>query len=352
MKHFWVVFVTVLQLSCSSESDSSPTSDLKVALVTDFGKIDDGTFNQSAYEGGLQAAQAFGLQFDYREPASTDDYSTEVEYFVDQDYDMVITVGFQMTDVTLESAQSFPDTKFVIVDVTYDDYPDNLVGLSFAEDEAGYLAGSLAAMVSESKSLGVIGGIALPPVKSFVNGFINGALAECETCSIACTYISSFTDPDTGAAQASSMISNQNADVIFGAGGATGSGAILETTKSNKWAIGVDTDEYYTTYQSGAEASSTYLLSSAVKKIDVAVYEQIEALVNGNFVAGSIDFDASNNGIGLSDYHSTAVTTTIQTSISEILSGLGDGTISTNVNESTGDSETSNSVTCSEVQGS
>lgn len=318
--------------ACDKDSGSSKSgSDLKVGFVTDTGKINDGTFNQSAYEGGIRAAKDFGLTFDYREALSADNIKSDIEYFIDQDYDMIITTGFLVGEVTKEMAGLYPDVKFAIVDVAYDEYSDNLMGLAFAEDQAGYLAGAVAAKVTSTKSVGVVGGVAVPPVKRFVNGFVNGVLDNCADCTPKCSYIDSFTAPDKGRDVAIDMITKDNTDVIFGAGGQTGSGGILEATKRDVWAIGVDTDEYFTTFKDGAETSSTKLITSAIKKIDESVYQAIKKAVDGTFTAGTLLFDASNGGIGLSDFHAAEIDSSILKEINEILVKLAGGTITSGV---------------------
>ncbi|NRA63055.1 MAG: BMP family ABC transporter substrate-binding protein [Pseudobacteriovorax sp.] len=346
---FLAGLVSSLVACGGSSSGGAAGSDLKVALVTDIGKIDDGTFNQSAYEAGVRGSEQYGLLFDYKESAEEASYATEIDFFVEEGYDMIVTVGFRMADITKEKAAEHTDVKFAIVDVAYDEYTENLTGLTFTEDEAGYMAGALAAKVTTTKSAGVIGGIAIPPVKRFVNGFVNGLLATCSDCTPQCVFVNSFTSAETGVAQAQSMITGNNVDVIFGAGGATGSGGVLQATNDGIYGIGVDTDEFFTTYKGGAETSSTRLLSSAIKKIDEAVFQEITSLVEGGFESGTKVFNAANGGVGLSAYHSDAVTSEIQTELATILTGLSDGTVATGV-DSLGDNTANSSISCGSVE--
>jgi len=342
--------ITASLVGCGGgDSSSTPTSQLKVALVTDTGKINDGTFNESAYKGGIRASKELGLKFDYKEAASKDGFNDDISYFVDQGYNMIITVGFQMLGQTKTAAEKYPDVKFAIVDVGYDEYPDNLNGLLFAEDEAGYLAGTLAASVTTAKKVGVVGGMSvIPPVQRFVNGYVNGVLAACPTCTATCTFIESFTAGKTGAKVAEDMIA-AGADVIFGAGGPTGSGGVLAATKKGKYGIGVDTDEYYTTYKAGAETSSTLLLSSAIKNIEEAVFQAIKSESDGKFEAGTLTFKASNDGVGLSAYHSDAVTDAVKAKVDTVLKGLADGSVKTGV-AAGGANEANPSITCQKIE--
>ena len=311
------------------------TEKLKVGLVTDVGRINDKGFNQSAYEGMEAAAAAAPTCFetDYIETTSQSDYAKNIAEFTEAGYDVVIGVGFLLGDALGDAAKEFPDTKFISVDGIpnpgHDEsWATNGESLFFAEDEAGYLAGVLAASVTESNHIGVVGGLlVVPPVERFVEGYINGAKATKSDIKVDFVYTSSFVEPEQGKAAAQQML-DAGADVIFAAGGLTGNGALLAACAAGKLAIGVDTDQYNTL----PEAQSC-LVSSATKNIVEAVRNSLLRIASGQFKAGVHLDDASTNGVGLAPFHDNAdkVPADVQKLLEDTFAGLADKSIKTNV---------------------
>lgn len=318
-------------------TDSLP----RIALVTDLGRVNDGTFNEFAHKGAERAAQEFGLEYRYIETQAQADYENNIQTFVDEQFDVIITVGFLIQDATVAAAAANPDIIFIGVDQSYEpgSVTDNLVGLQFREDQAGFMAGALAAMVSESGTVGVVGGQEIPPVKKFLNGFNNGAKYVRPDINLLGVYLPTFIDPALGASTAEQMI-GEGADVIFGAGGPTGTGGIRAAAERGVYVIGVDQDEYVTTFGSGSAPGADRILSSAIKRVDNAVYNEIAAVVNGTFKGNGISlFDASGDGVGLAPFHEaeSVVTPAMQAKLDEIFAGLADGSLSTGVDPNSGD---------------
>ncbi|MCI0525924.1 MAG: BMP family ABC transporter substrate-binding protein, partial [Nitrospira sp.] len=198
----------------------------KVGLVTDVGKVNDGTFNEFAYKGMIRAVEEFGLKSSFIETLQPTDYEKNIEQFASEGYEMVITVGFLVGDATKKMAQKYPNLKFAIVDFAYDPSVGNIMGLVFAEDQAGFLAGALAGLMTKTKTIGAVLGMEIPPVIKFRKGYEAGVKHVCADCQILAVYIDSFVDPARGKAAALSQM-DEGADVLFGGGGTTGSGAIL-----------------------------------------------------------------------------------------------------------------------------
>lgn len=312
------------------EPETEPEKEaMKVGLVTDVGKVDDKTFNQFAYEGMMRAAEEFGLETSYIETQQPTDYDKNIQTFAEEGYDLIITVGFMIGDSTYKMAGLYPDITFVGVDQFYDPPLDNTMGLLFSEDQSGFVAGALAAMMSESGVIGFVGGIEIPPVIKFRKGYENGAKFVKPDIKVLGVYIDSFTAPDRGKAAAEAQIAD-GADVIFGAGGPTGSGGIVAAMEKQVFAIGVDQDEYYTTMGGGP---APYLLSSAMKRVDNAVYAAISYAVDGTFEGGHYMGTAANEGIGAAPYHDTEskVPQNVKDQLNDIIKGLGDGSIETGV---------------------
>jgi basic membrane protein A len=322
----------------ATEAPAPAAEKFQVGLVTDVGKVNDGTFNQYAYEGMLQAAEEFGLDNAFIETQQPTDYEKNVVQFVDEGYNMIVTVGFMMGETTQKVAEANPDLKFAIVDFAYDPAIPNVMGLVFREDQSGFMAGVLAGLMSQSKTVGIVAGMEIPAVKKFRNGYENGVKYICPDCNALGVYIDSFTDPARGKAAAESQIA-EGADVIFGAGGPTGSGGILGAAQQGVWVIGVDQDEYYTTFKGGSEAGADKLLSSAMKRVDVAVYTAIKEAYDGTFEGRTAMFDAAVDGVKLAPFHDTesAVPDEVKAKLDETFQMLADGSLETGVDPVTGD---------------
>ena len=245
---------------------------------------------------------------------------------------MIITVGFMLGDATKKMALAHPQVRFAIVDFAYDPPVANILGLTFAEDQGGFLAGALAGLMTKSKTVGMVAGRDIPPVVRFRKGYEAGVKHVCPGCQILGVYLDSFTDPARGKTAALSQI-DEGADVIFGGGGTTGSGAILGATQAGIWGIGVDQDEYLTTFKSGDARGAPKLLSSAMKRVDNAVYGAIKLAVEGTFTGGTQLFDAGNDGVGLAPFHATesAIPAATKDKLRELAAGLKAGTLQTGV---------------------
>jgi basic membrane protein A len=298
----------------------------QIGLVTDVGKVDDRTFNESAYKGMVQAAQAFGVKSAFIETQQPTDYEKNIEQFAVAGYDMIITVGFMLGDATKRMAQKYPNVHFAIVDFAYDPSLDNVLGLVFSEEQSGFMAGALAGLMSKSKITGMVAGVEIPPVVRFRKGYEAGVKHVCADCEVLGVYIDSFIDPARGKTAAMSQI-DEGADVIFGGGGTTGSGAILGAAQAGVWAIGVDQDEYLTTFKQGRTPGSDKLLSSAMKRVDNAVYGAVKQAVEGKFAGGTVKLDARNGGIGLAPFHAAeaSIPDTVKSKLQEIVADLKSG---------------------------
>ena len=329
-----MVAVLLLPACAPAAPDCADEEVFCVGLVTDVGKVDDKSFNQSAWE-GVQQAKEEGVadQVQYVETVDSKDYDKNISTFGDAGYDVVVTVGFGLGEATTAAAAKFPNVKFIGVDQFQAEAVANVAGLNFPEDNAGFLVGALAAMMSESHKIGsVCGTDAVPPVWRFGEGYKAGAAYVDQqmgtTTEVFVVYHNdvgfdkTFLDPEWGAATANSMI-DQGADVIFGAGGKTGNGAVTAAAQRGVYGVGVDTDQYYTL----PEAASR-MLSSAMKLITPGVYDLVKLAAEGNFPSGNYLGDA-----GYAPYHDleNEVPAEVKTKMEEINAGLLDGSIKTNV---------------------
>jgi basic membrane protein A len=310
--------------------------DFTVRLVTDIGKVDDRTFNQYAYEGMIAASDCFEFETDFIETASEADYAKNISTALEGDPDVLITVGFLLATDTLAAADANADTNFIGIDQFQPEYPDNYIGVLFNEDEGGYMAGVLAASLSESGTIGVVGGREdVPPVVKLVNGYEAGAKSVNPDINVLKIYNESFDDTAKGASDAQQFI-GEGADVIFGAGGKTGSAGVVEATSQGLWGIGVDQDEFFSTFDGGDAPGAEYLASSAVKRVDLGVFLKILDAINGEFAGGIFGLTAANGGITYAPFHDAAIPDDVAATLEETRQGLADGSITTGLDPATG----------------
>ena len=318
-----------------------------VCLVTDLGRVNDGTFNQFAHEGAVEATEDYDLDYDFIETESEADYEANIQTCVDEGFDVVVTVGFLIQDATMAAAEANPDVYFVGVDQFLAEGPENMVGVQFREDQSGFMAGVLAALVANENEEDVIAGvygIDVPAVKRFRNGYEQGALYinpdwEIGT-NILGAYADSFIDQAQGISLAEQFI-GEGAFVIFGAGGPLGSAAIAEAASQGIYVIGVDQDEFVTTFSNGEVEGAEFIISSAQKRVDQGVYDMIAALAEGDmetFAAGSnYLLDAAGGGVGLADAHDSDISEEIWEEVDAIFEMLVAGDIETGVDPVSGD---------------
>ncbi|MBK8024889.1 MAG: BMP family ABC transporter substrate-binding protein [Chloroflexi bacterium] len=336
MARFLPIFALFFAFSLPVQAQSTAIE--SVCLITDIGKVNDGTFNQFAYEGMVRAAEDFDLTSTFIETQALTDYATNINICVEEGYDLVITVGWRLTDATYEAAAANPELVFVGVDAFFVDPLPNLVGIQAREDQAGFIVGTMAALMTESGTVGGIYGIAEPPVMRFRNGYEQGVRYVDPLVQVLGVYIDDYVAPDRGAAAAEQFI-GEGADVIFGAGGETGSGGILRAAQMDAKVIGVDQDEYNTTFGSGDTPGAENLISSALKRVDNGVYLMIEAAVNGEpFPADSIfTLTVENGGIDFAPPHDAEVPEDVTEYVRTIMDGLRDGSIETGVDPISGE---------------
>ena len=297
--------------------------------MTDVGKIDDKSFNQSTWEGVQQAQKELGAEVKYIETTDPKDYAKNIAQFADENYDVIVTVGFALGEATVAAAKQYPKVKFIGVDQAQAETTAGVAGLIFPEDQSGFLAGALAALMSKSGQIGaVLGTDVVPPVWRFGEGYRAGAQYVKKDIKVNVVYHNdvgfdkTFTDPEWGKTTALSMIS-KGADVIFGAGGKTGNGALLACAEKGVYAIGVDTDQYFTVPE-----AQKVLLSSAMKLLIPGTFNLIKAAKEGKWQDGNVLGEA-----GLAPYHDvdSKVPAEVKAKIAEIDKGLKDGSIKTNV---------------------
>ncbi|HSW36455.1 MAG TPA: BMP family ABC transporter substrate-binding protein [Candidatus Limnocylindrales bacterium] len=321
----WLVLLVAVALvaTVAGCGDSNPAANggddpvaLKVGMVTDAGTIDDKSFNQGTWEGVQMAATDFGLETRYLQPRGTTeaDYIAEIGNLVDAGFLLVVCPGFKFETAIYDVQDRFPHAKFVLIDgVPHagDWNPvvkENVVSIFFAEHESGFLAGLATALQLKEGEVGFIGGMEIPPVQKFNWGFQQGVLyanthhgTSVNMSPENVIYQGTFDNVAAGQQLAAAMY-DKGVRAIFAAAGGVGIGAINEAKARARagheaWIVGVDVDQFA---EGIFEGTRSIILTSAMKYIDVATYDMIEAELNGVFPGGEIlMFNAANYGIGI-----------------------------------------------------
>ena len=273
---------------CATSASAADT--VKIGMVTDVGGVNDKSFNQTSWE-GLQALAAEDPTFEvnYLESKTDADYQTNINTFIDEEYDLIICVGYMLADATREAAEDNPEQLFAIIDDSSIDLP-NVACLMFAQEQASYLVGLVAGSVTESKTVGYVQGMVSDSMNLFGIGYITGVLEACPEATVLQYNANNFGDIAGGSTAAKDMIT-KGADVIYQAAGGTGIGVINACDEEGIWAIGVDTDQ--------APLAPEHVITSAMKRVDVASQDISKAVAAGEFTAGVHLYDLSNGGVDL-----------------------------------------------------
>jgi basic membrane protein A len=302
-------------------------------MVSDSGGFNDKSFNQTSHDGLLQAKADLGIQTGEVESNSPSEFVDNIDALVKQDCNIITTVGFLLGDATLAAAKKNPDIDFSIVDFAYDKAPKNLKGLVFNTAEPSFLAGYLAAGMSESGIVGTFGGAQIPSVTAFMDGFQGGVekYNEDENADVQLigwdketqkgTFTNDFESKTKGQSAASEMIT-QGADIIFPVAGPAGLGALQAVQDANVRAMWVDTD--------GCVSAAEYcdeLITSVMKGMDVAVEEGIKSALDGSFSNELYTGTLANGGVGLAPYHNqeSQVPADLDAKIQELKQQIIDG---------------------------
>lgn len=280
---------------CSPREDAQ-SSRTSVGLVFDVGGRGDKSFNDSAYAGIERASRELGIEFDYIEPGEGSDRESALRQMASSRDKLIFGVGFLFTDDVNHIAQDFPEKKFACIDYAVNPtrpIPDNVVALKFREQEGSFLVGALAGLITKTNTVGFVGGMDIPLIHKFEVGYLMGAKTVNPKCRVLIGYAGvtgeAFKNPAKGKAIALSQI-GQGADIIFHASGSTGLGVFEAVRDKKLLAIGVDADQY-------SEAPG-YILTSMVKRVDVAVYKTVQDVLAGKVRGGIREFGLAEDGVG------------------------------------------------------
>jgi basic membrane protein A and related proteins len=275
--------------------DTSAAPKAKVGLVTDIGGLNDRSFNFLANKGLQDAVKQLGVEGRVLESKSDADYIPNLEQLATQKYDLTISVGFLMGDQTKQVAEAFPDSKMAIIDFAYDPPIPNVDGLVFKEQEAGYLAGYIAGKTTKTGTVSTVGGQKIPPVDHYIAGFQQGAKDANPNIKLLNGYSQDFVAQAKCKEIALQQIA-EGSDIVFQVAGQCGLGALDAAKEKSVWGIGVDADQAYL---------GDHILTSAIKRVDVAVFNTIKSVVDGTFQGGQvIVFGLAEDGVGIGEVNS------------------------------------------------
>ncbi|MGD2102549.1 MAG: BMP family ABC transporter substrate-binding protein [Acidimicrobiia bacterium] len=318
------------------DSEGGDSEGVVACQVTDTGGIDDKSFNQTAYKGVTDAIDDGIASSDssFLESQADTDYVPNIQSFLDEGCDLIITVGFLLGDATAQMAEENPDQPFQIIDFAYDPEIENVQGAVFGTTDAAFAAGYLAAGITETGVVATYGGIQIPcGVTCFMDGFVYGVRyyneengtdvqvlgwnPETQTG----TFTGDFENLDNGRNVTQAFV-DENADVILPVAGPVGEGsAALAQELGNVWVIGVDADWFETLPQ-----YEDQILTSVLKGLDVAVYTAIEDVANDSFEGGTRLYAIAEDGVGLGPINSS-VPQDLQDSVAGVIDGLKDGSL-------------------------
>jgi basic membrane protein A len=303
-------------VACGSNSDNgsgsgggtaAPSSNLKIGMAYDIGGRGDKSFNDSAAVGLDAAEKNFGISGDNvkelsaRSGETDTDRATRLELLAKGGFNPIVAVGFAYAPALKTVAPKYPNVKFGIIDATTDDVSaPNVANLTFAEEQGSFLVGAAAALKTTSGTVGFIGGCSVPLIAKFEAGYKAGVEAAKSGTKVVTKYLSTpqqncsgFNDPAAGQESAKGMYDG-GADVVYAAAGGSGSGVFTAAAAAGKKAIGVDSDQYLT---ADPKVQST-IITSALKRVNVAVLDFLTSAKDGKFTAGAKVFDLKVDGVG------------------------------------------------------
>ena len=334
--------------AASAPAASEPAAAaLKACEVTDVGGVDDKGFNQKAYKGVTDAADQLGVEAAVLESQAETDYAPNIQAFVDQGCNVIVTVGFLLGDATMTAANANPDIPFTIVDYAYGENEDgtpmitnnNVLGQVFNTDEAAFLAGYLAAGTTKTGKVGTFGGVNIPPVTIFMDGFYygvqkynadNGTNVEVlgwDPKTQKGLFTENFEKLDDGRTFAQNLV-DEGADIVMPVAGPVGLGSAALATElgtDKLMIIGVDSDQF-----ESDTANQAVYLTSVLKNMDVTTFNAIQAVADGTFAGGVTVGTLANGGVGLAPYHDmdSMVSPELKEQMTALQAGIIDGSVS------------------------
>ncbi len=268
----------------------------KIGLILATGGLGDRSFNDQSYWGAQEAVEDFNVTLDYVEPKSVSEYEGyQTDFAASGEYDLITCIGFDQAPTLDNVASDYPNQDFAIVDAIAQG-ENNVASLLFNDWEEAFLCGVVAGNMTETNKVGIVGGMDITLINRFVMGYKQGVLwanENMENEDVMVRYVGAWNDPSKGKSLAETMY-NEGADIIYGAAGKSHLGVFQAAEEeNNKWAIGTDVDQAWS-----VPKHADVILASGLKRVDLAVHDQIKRAVNDNFKSGMISYGMSENAVG------------------------------------------------------
>ncbi|MGO4530035.1 BMP family protein [Paenibacillus sp. 2TAF8] len=318
--------LTLILLGACSTGSRTAVTDAKTRVgivLTEVG-LGDRSFNDAAFNGLVKARDEKSIVFDYREPSKDLTAEAAFEEFSKEKYDLIIGLSNTVMADMEKVAAKYPDQQFLLID-SQSALP-NIASISFRAEEGSYLAGVIAAMASKENHVGFLGGMEIPVLKNFEQGFKQGVLAVNPEAAVEIVYAGDFGNADLGKQMAQTMIQEQGADVIYVAAGLTGVGALNEIQTLGKYAIGVDTDQFF--------LAEKAILTSMLKNVDVSIYNAVKSFIENKhtFPKKEIVEGLAENAVGLTALHNITLSDEQQRTFDDLKAKISSGQIKITVN--------------------
>jgi basic membrane protein A len=329
MKRLYLLLVLALVLSIAVSAcgggAASPTEatsggqapkGLAFAMVTDQSGLGDQGFNDAAWEGMQRAKADFGADISVVESKEQAQYVPNFSTLAEQKKDLIVAVGFLLSDAMTEVAPQYPDTNFAIIDAVVDE--PNVASITFKENEGSYLVGAIAGMMTKTNKVGFVGGVESDLLKKFEAGYKAGVMTTNPDAQVLVSYTGTFADPAKGNEMANSQY-DQGADIVYEVAGLTGTGVITAAKDRNMMAIGVDRDLNY--------LAPDNVITSMVKRVDEGVYQAAKLVAEGNFKGGHYVYGVAEGGIDIAPTTKDMVPPNVLDTAQKLKQMIIDGTV-------------------------
>ena len=287
-----LILAMVLFAGGAQDSGSSTKSDIRIAIVTDFGGLGDQAYNDAGYRGLMKAAEDFGIEVKAVESSTVSEYETNFASVGSMGFDLVFGLGAQLSDAVRKIAPSFPDTMYIIIDGNVDDIA-NVLSINYREEQSAFLAGALAAKMTSTRTVGFVLGMRIPVLERFEVGFVAGSHYTDESVDVQIIYTGKFNDPGLGKESAFTLFGN-GADIVAAAAGACNLGVFDAATQKGKgyWAMGAAAGQSHLAPQD--------IIADQVKRVDNTIYYITETFINtGSVENGRVVMSLAEDAVGL-----------------------------------------------------
>jgi basic membrane protein A len=311
-----IFLIPSLMLTGCSQNTSDQQSVLNIGLILGSGGLGDRSFNDSAYSGLLEGQKQYNIRFEAVNPASEDSKLDALRLFARNKYDLIIGVAFENKNCIETVAKEFPDIQFAAID--FESTGNNIASVVYREQEADFLMGVLAALLTKTKYVGVIGGTDIPAIRRIMSGFKQGATYQDSTIKVFTDFAGTFSDPDAGLKLALSRY-QEGADVIHNAASKTGLGIIEAAKETGKLTTGTSGNQ--------RDLAPGNVVGNRPKKVDTAVMLLIDEVKKGQFKAGIRSLGLKENGLALGPFNETIVNQTMLNRLEDLKQKIINGEI-------------------------